>query len=542
MFGWGPSEPADGDPALSAVIPVADAGGDTQTLEERLQKLEAQVKQHSELISQLKQHSPSGDMTARSVPDSLSMQSVKGDVEQVVDSMRRDLASQRKMLDDFHEKLQPVRNDFLSNRDTLERLKTIDPSSLRSEFVSAVRFSEVCADMKLEMKVAAVANQNNNNNTNNSGISGTFGLQAIGDTITAAVETTLGKQQRSMGMNQNQDLGSIKRGLETYFVAKGVFDQTVAELRSSTKNDLATLHSLLEHTALKAGYLAVAASESSPEEKSHLFDTLKSKEKEIGSMSRGAPPGVRYPQSMSTIRASVNDLMQSYPPRREQSDVSTLAIRNNSRESAKSEIVVNVQKQPNMKLGMTLDGRDESSLLISGIGDGLVSLHNAATLASNNPSQALQLGDRIVAVNGARGSPSVLIQETKRDSGEWPSPDLQLTVIRGSSPQTPRFAPAAARGSPMPGEILVTLDSSSGNKLGLSVDCDDHQTLLISRINPGGLMDVWSDAHPGQRIMPRDRIVMANGKRGDPKALLEETQRGGVLNLGIIRNSQEGHG
>merc|ERR1712072_372762 len=94
------------------------------------------------------------------------------------------------------------------------------------------------------------------------------------------------------------------------------------------------------------------------------------------------------------------------------------------------------------------------------------------------------------------------------------------------------YNPQAASGS----EIIIRLICMKGEKLGLSLDCYDGATLIITKITEG-IMSTWNNAHPNMAIKTGDRIVSANGQRGDPKAVLEETQKGGELSLGIVRGS-----
>merc|ERR1719199_2055997 len=90
--------------------------------------------------------------------------------------------------------------------------------------------------------------------------------------------------------------------------------------------------------------------------------------------------------------------------------------------SMAGEFTVRLQRQPNIKLGLRLDGKDGQSLLVEKVNVGLVKAWNDA-----NPSLAIQPGDRIVSVNGVRGEPQLLIEQTAEEK----SPVITLTVVPG---------------------------------------------------------------------------------------------------------------
>eukprot|EP00933_Yihiella_yeosuensis_P009024 TRINITY_DN114793_c0_g1_i1.p1 TRINITY_DN114793_c0_g1~~TRINITY_DN114793_c0_g1_i1.p1 ORF type:complete len:137 (+),score=32.57 TRINITY_DN114793_c0_g1_i1:103-513(+) len=86
------------------------------------------------------------------------------------------------------------------------------------------------------------------------------------------------------------------------------------------------------------------------------------------------------------------------------------------------EFLVTLQKVPGVRLGMDVDLFDGKTLLIEAIGDN-------STLAewnASNPAIQVQKGDRIVAVNGKRGSANELAAMCKKDNSE-----LRLVIGRG---------------------------------------------------------------------------------------------------------------
>lgn len=451
---------------------------------------------------------------------SLDDESAAAEVKIIVSALRRDLGSQRKMLDELYGKLQPIVNDFQVVRDDLAQLK-----SHNGDYVTAHRFAEVCADLKLELKTSSVAVAAAGVHAGNGGVTG---LQALGNMFNQAVGNSPKAPQLGVG-GSGGNLEEMRQRLSQDFVSMSKFNETISELRKSVKQECSNLHDILEHTALKAGYLAVTASECSPDEKTLLFDTLKAKEQDLtgktSARSRSPSPAPSR-QAMSSLKTAVGDLMKLNPPQQTLPMASGRDyLTNGSIRDIDGEFNIRLPRAPGTKLGLSLDGNDGNYLLVERVGEGLVKQWNLA-----NPTQALNPGDRIVSVNGVRGSPAVLIEETAKES----SPLLNIIAMRGSQLALTSASSGGRVQAPAPQEFMVKLLCMKGEKLGMSLDCDDGATLVITKIN-AGLMQSWNDAHPAMCIKTGDRIVTANGKRGDPKVLLEQTQLGGELSLGIVR-------
>ncbi|CAE8732790.1 unnamed protein product, partial [Polarella glacialis] len=106
-------------------------------------------------------------------------------------------------------------------------------------------------------------------------------------------------------------------------------------------------------------------------------------------------------------------------------------------------------------------------------------------------------------------------------------------------------APPAKLSSATSEQLLVCVDRSFGAPLGIDVETGrdsvgwDGRTVLIRGIKPSGLIEAWCKGHPGEALHPGDRIVAANGVRGDALALLGECQKMQVLHLEIARAVQQ---
>ncbi|CAE7949612.1 irc3 [Symbiodinium sp. KB8] len=90
--------------------------------------------------------------------------------------------------------------------------------------------------------------------------------------------------------------------------------------------------------------------------------------------------------------------------------------------------------------------------------------------------------------------------------------------------------------------LLVDLDRSDGGALGLDVETGrqsqnwDGKTVLIKRVKPDGAVARWCHERPGRVVEPGDRIVSANGLRGDALQILAECQKLDKLKLEIQRS------
>merc|ERR1719272_1357294 len=120
-----------------------------------------------------------------------------------------------------------------------------------------------------------------------------------------------------------------------------------------------------------------------------------------------------------------------------------------------------------------------------------------------------------MAVNGTRGGPEALIQQiTNIGIGK-----ISLTIKKTGQVITASFV------------------CSENQTLGLQVDSDgpNGENLRISGVK-GGAVAEWNASNPPAKAMRvGDVIVAVNGNRGEPKLLLEETQRKGQMQITFVK-------
>lgn len=214
--------------------------------------------------------------------------------------------------------------------------------------------------------------------------------------------------------------------------------------------------------------------------------------------------------NVNEMAALTNGSLDGYPPANAPLMPLASLMAPPAQESGERTIIV--PRRRGVKLGLTLDGRQcDHALIVMRVDAGLLKEWNEA-----NQSQSLQQNDSIVAINGIRGDPSRLVEETRNEN----NPVLKLTFRRGAS-----------NGQ---SERTVRLLAMEGKTLGLSVDSDDNRTLLIASVRPGGLVDAWNASHPASPVKAGDRITSVNGQRGAALDILEHAQRGGEVVLGIV--------
>lgn len=443
-----------------------------------------------------------------------------------IDGMRRDLGAQRKMLDDFYGKLDPLFQKCVSLSQDMETIKReLSLPELKNMFVSNTRFTEVTADLKLEMKTTQIA-------ANKTGVNGS-GLQAMGQQISHAVNNafmvgstqqsnstmpliegmrsnldSLNQQMEAMRQEFNNRLNDMR--VEVYQKAqspRAITDRSssaeIQEVRAELKNDIAVLHDLLEHTALKAGHLAIAASECTKEDKATLFQTLKQKEQQ-----RQMQQYPAMPQTMAYSSPDVFDNLLTrpsiQPPLTPPGSYGTM-----------EEFTIQLQCAPGDRLGLSLNGQDGRTLLIERINDGLVKRWN-----SMSSRDQCQVGDRIVAINGERGDSKALMA-------------IATESVKVGRDLTLKVASVA----PSPATFDVRLFCMKDEKLGVSLDCVDNRTLAVTAVNAGLVQD-WNARYPDKAISPGDQIVGANGVTEGPAEIIAETQKGGELILSLRRRER----
>ena len=85
------------------------------------------------------------------------------------------------------------------------------------------------------------------------------------------------------------------------------------------------------------------------------------------------------------------------------------------------------------------------------------------------------------------------------------------------------------------GEFTITVDKTSGTRLGVDVDHQDGKTLLIEAVT-GGLMEKWNNENSSKKVANGMRIVEVNKLRGDVLQLVDECKKNKVHTMVISRN------
>lgn len=83
-------------------------------------------------------------------------------------------------------------------------------------------------------------------------------------------------------------------------------------------------------------------------------------------------------------------------------------------------------------------------------------------------------------------------------------------------------------------EVSIAVDRTEGARLGIDVDHSDGKSLLIEHVS-SGLVSAWNKEHPDMAVQEGDRLVAANGVRGDAIELVEECRKNAVLRLTVRR-------
>lgn len=89
----------------------------------------------------------------------------------------------------------------------------------------------------------------------------------------------------------------------------------------------------------------------------------------------------------------------------------------------------------------------------------------------------------------------------------------------------------------MPSAYAITLDRSSGCRLGMSILEHVEQTLLVTDVTRG-LVQEWNslnETEPQLQVRPGDRIIVVNGVRGNTRQLLDMCKNNQVLHMSLLR-------
>jgi hypothetical protein len=371
------------------------------------------------------------------------------------------------------------------------------------------------------------------------------------------------------------------------FVHRDILTASLHEVKNQAKTDVVTLQSDLEASVVKAGYLSIAVTDCSQEERMQVFAMLKRREAELLGQ-----PALANPGSISSLKdfrfLGAGDLP---PPSRPSL-------------GGVGEETIHLQRRPGSKLGLSLDGASGKTLLVEKISpDGDVAAWNA-----QYPTRAVRQGDQIVAVNNVRDIPARMIEQTAMSDSNG---IVVITFIRGGatgelvvspeapsihpSPEAPMLQPASevlaqAPESQSPSqEVNATLEAvgnysvelpevppepipeapqeesppepipevpqvpepapvteapvieekvantinikvfiGGGKKMGIGLDSHDGKTLKITKILDG-LIKEWNEANPDTLVEVGDHILTINGVGDHSNVLVDQIKKGGEI-------------
>jgi len=285
-----------------------------------------------------------------------------------IDALRHDLSEQTQLLRELSEAFLRFQRELDLLRGDLDRLKATTPASS----VKGDRSGTLAGNVK-------------------GGRSGT---------PTSSVKGSSRSNAGKAGVRPDQSSPKIAQVELSLTREIAELNVRVERSRKELQEQINELRVLVEHSAVRAGFLAIAASECQPDEKAWLFTKLKAREDALA-VTQGGNAGEANDQ-VDAIEAPKGSSYQ--------------------------EFFVEVDRSTGMPLGLTVDGSNGKTLLVESVAEEecLVSGWNRA-----NPNKAIRAGDRISAVNGQSGSASVLFQEMGKCRGK-----LSLTVC----PRTPEGA------------------------------------------------------------------------------------------------------
>jgi len=130
---------------------------------------------------------------------------------------------------------------------------------------------------------------------------------------------------------------------------------------------------------------------------------------------------------------------------------------------------------------------------------------------------------------GGEGGPTTPFSDEGDDQREDEPP------WRGQAVVPPSIEAASASGDVPEGEMLMVIERSASDIIGISLDIVDGISLVVVAIMLGAVK-TWNDAHPGDLVLEvNDRIMAANSVRGDAHQLLAELKRSMRWNLSVCR-------
>jgi len=464
-------------------------GGEDETEIDEVKRLQARIHELSNNVKTGQPHQaviapPGPQQPPHHMSGQLAVSPIPSDARQVIEVLRTDLGSQRKMLEDFYHKMEPMILQLTTMTESFDKIKhESNPTHLKAHFVSSARFAEAIADLKLELNACKVAQ------TPRAEVE-QFAAQAVANSMQGMIQSQ-GRQHgganAGFGRDEfNERLIELRQEIARGYVRKDEFLAAISAAKDQSTNDVSLLQNALESSAAKVGSLRKADMHSA-----------------------STPSLENSPNPMYQPRLSPRlEITSRKSPRRDDGEV---------------QIVLN--RREGSKLGLSLDGSDGKALAIERITpEGDIPSWNAA-----NPSDRLKPGDRIVAINDVRGDSGMLIDEMASSSNS----KTVLMVARQAE-----FRKVIHLDEVQPqmknNHIFVRLPANRDEKLGMSLKCDEEDVLKIVKIVPG-CMKRWNENNARMAVRTGDQLISANGKSGSPTTMLEELKDGGEINLVFLR-------
>lgn len=147
--------------------------------------------------------------------------------------------------------------------------------------------------------------------------------------------------------------------------------------------------------------------------------------------------------------------------------------------------------------GLKLLNTRQDCLTVVSVGEGPWTEWNNSSSASH----ALRPHDGIFAVNGVRGDGDRLMDEMRESALRWGGPGGSRVTLAVRRPR--RMRVAVRKG-----------EKQQVKKLGLSLLIFDA-SVIVTEVQPNGLISLWNAANPYSKVREGDRIVEVNGAKGD---------------------------
>jgi len=300
----------------------------------------------------------------------------------------------------------------------------------------------------------------------------------------------------------------IKRqGPDAETVTKRTHDEAIAELRE----EMQMLQGKVEHAAIKAGYLAIAASECAHEEKACLYARLQVEEfalkSKLSSRTDSIAPGMPGGSPMMTGPGP---------------------------DTGMGPLDVTLGAAP-------LEDRRGS------FADDLLGGATSSSTVANAAASPLGTATGPAVMGGLSIAPSPMSQAVTASNDPFLTPQSMGAAMPAAPPTmlAPPSSPGGAASSAMqalaaspqaPYEFTINIDRSKSQDtpLGAAVDGSDNKTLVIEEVR-AGLLQEWNNNNPTQVVEPGDRIVAVNGQRGHSRVLAEALIAPRLLVLTIYR-------